>query len=109
MQVWDLASMSLVPPTVSRMECKVWMLALAWPHVFVVGGTDWKGFKVFNMVTGQLVRNVQVNCITSGGFITNDFSFRLMTLHSTTFITMGGSSSCLRSVTCSWGTPGRGR
>ena len=64
MQVWDLASMSLVPPTMCRVECKVWMLALAWPHVFVVGGTDWKGFKVFNMVTGQLVRNVQVNCIT---------------------------------------------
>lgn len=57
-QVWNLNTLSLLP-TKHEMTVKVWMLSFSFPFVLVVGGQDWSGVKVFNLTTGELVRDMK--------------------------------------------------
>ena len=57
--MWDLQKMTLVE-TSQEMLVKVWMLSYFFPFVYVVGGDDWKGFKMFNVITGEKLRDIQV-------------------------------------------------
>ena len=58
-QMWDLQNMTLAE-TSQEMLVKVWMLSYSFPFVYVVGGEDWKGFKMFNVRTGEKVRDIKV-------------------------------------------------
>ena len=42
------------------MAVKVWMLSYCFPFVYAVGGQDWKGFKMFNVTTGNKLRDIKV-------------------------------------------------
>ena len=42
------------------MFVKVWMLSLSFPFAFVVGGQDWQGLQIFNVTTGENVRDMKV-------------------------------------------------
>ena len=55
--LWNIEEKKLVPSEKS-VDLKVWMFSFHFPHVFIVGGSDWDGFKVFNIVTGGLIREV---------------------------------------------------
>ena len=57
--LWDIEERKVVPSE-KPIEIKVWMLTFHFPHVCVVGGSDWDGFKVFNIVTGKLIRHIGV-------------------------------------------------
>ena len=57
--LWDIEERKVVPSE-KPMEIKVWMLTFNFPHVCVVGGSDWDGFKVFNIATGKLIRHIGV-------------------------------------------------
>ena len=46
--------------TNEEMFVKVWMLSYSFPFVYVVGGEDWKGFKMFNVTTGEKLRDIEV-------------------------------------------------
>jgi len=59
-QIWDLQKLALVE-TSQKMSVKVWMLSYSFPFVYVVGGEDWRGFKVFNITTGSKLRDIQEN------------------------------------------------
>ena len=58
-QIWDLQKLALTE-TNQEMSVKVWMLSYCFPWVYVVGGEDWKGFKMFNVTTGRKLRDVKV-------------------------------------------------
>ena len=46
--------------TKKEMPIKVWMLSYYFPYAFVVGGEDWTGFKMFNVMTGETIRDIKV-------------------------------------------------
>ena len=58
-QMWDWKEEKLIEST-NLIKSKVWMLQYVPPYIFVVGGEDWKGFKVININTGQILRHYQV-------------------------------------------------
>ena len=64
-QLWDLENMSLVE-TKNEMRVKVWMLSFSFPFAFAVGGEDWRGLRVFNVTTGEKIRDIMV-CLASHG------------------------------------------
>ena len=57
--LWDIEERKVVPSE-KPVEIKAWMLTFHFPIVCVVGGSDWDGFKVFNIVTGKLIRHIGV-------------------------------------------------
>ena len=96
--LWDIEERKVVPSE-KPVEIKAWMLTFHFPNVCVVGGSDWDGFKVFNIVTGKLIRHIGVRSnIIMGRTRVNLFSFRL-TLPSTTSTVMADSSLCPRLAT----------
>ena len=58
-QIWDLQRLALTE-TSQEMAVKVWMLSYCFPMVYVVGGEEWKGFKIFNVTTGNKLRDIKV-------------------------------------------------
>ena len=58
-QIWDLQRLALTE-TSQEMAVKVWMLSYCFPFVYAVGGQDWKGFKMFNVTTGNKLRDIKV-------------------------------------------------
>jgi len=58
-QMWDWKNQKLVNST-NQIKSKVWMLQYVPPHIFVVGGEDWKGFKVIDINTGKLLRHFKI-------------------------------------------------
>jgi len=59
--LWDIKKMELVESSINRIKARVWMLTMMYPYVFVVGGADFKGLKVFNLETGKCIRDYQYN------------------------------------------------
>ena len=56
-KLWDLEEHSLVE-NVKPVLVKVWMLSFIYPHAFVVGGEDWDGVQVWDMVRCVKIRHV---------------------------------------------------
>eukprot|EP00092_Neocalanus_flemingeri_P029888 GFUD01032453.1.p1 GENE.GFUD01032453.1~~GFUD01032453.1.p1 ORF type:complete len:416 (+),score=93.23 GFUD01032453.1:52-1299(+) len=56
-KLWDLETFKLVE-NVNPVQVKVMMLAFSYPHAFVVGGDDWKGIQVWDLVKCVLIRQV---------------------------------------------------
>ena len=56
--LWDTKEMQIVPSETS-VNVKVWMLSFHYPFVFVIGGNDWNGMKMFDIVKGKLERHIQ--------------------------------------------------
>ena len=61
-QIWDLQKLALAE-TNQEMSVKVWMLSYCFPLVYVVGGEEWKGFKIFNITTGNKLRDIKVRLL----------------------------------------------
>jgi len=59
--LWDINKIELVESSINRIKARVWMLTMMYPYVFVVGGADFKGLKVFNLETGKCIRDYQYN------------------------------------------------
>ena len=55
-KLWDLGEYRIVENT-KPVLVKVWMLAFIHPHVFVVGGEDWNGVQVWDIVQSQMLRH----------------------------------------------------
>ena len=74
-KLWDLEQQKLVE-NVKPIKVKVWMLSFTYPHAFVVGGEDWKGVQVWDMVKCVKIRQVEedgakfYNIHTNGRFLT---------------------------------------
>ena len=94
--LWDIEERKVVPSE-KPVEIKAWMLTFHFPNVCVVGGSDWDGFKVFNIVTGKLIRHIGVGYTSRMDGVLRDylFSFRL-TLPFTTSTVTADSSLCPR-------------
>ena len=94
--LWDIEERKVVPSE-KPVVIKAWMLTFHFPNVCVVGGSDWDGFKVFNIVTGKLIRHIGVGYTSRMDGVLRDylFSFRL-TLPSTTSTVTADSSLCPR-------------
>ena len=57
--LWDISERKVIPSR-EPILIATWMLTFHFPHVCVVGGSDWDGLLVFNIVTGKRVRHVEV-------------------------------------------------
>ena len=57
--LWDIEERKVVPSE-KPVEIETRMLTFNFPNVCVVGGSDWDGLKVFNIVTGKLIRHIGV-------------------------------------------------
>ena len=74
-KLWDLEEHKIVK-SVKRIKTKVWMLSFTYPHAYVVGGQDWNGVQVWDMVRCELVRQVEQdgkpfhNIHSNGRFLT---------------------------------------
>jgi len=59
--VWDVKKMQLVESSIYPIKVVVRNMAMMYPYVFVVGGGWFRGLKVFNLETGDCIRDVQYN------------------------------------------------
>jgi len=55
--LWDLEEHKMVK-SVKKLNTQVCMLSFTYPHAFVVGGQDWAGVQIWDMVKCELVRHV---------------------------------------------------
>ena len=55
--LWDMNQMKIIPSETS-INVKVWMLSFHYPFVFVVGGDNWKGIQVYDILNGKLLRHI---------------------------------------------------
>jgi len=73
--LWDVKTMKLVESSIGKIKARVWMLTMIYPFVFVVGGADFKGLKVYNLESGKCIRDYQYsdkgfhNVHTNGRFL----------------------------------------
>eukprot|EP00092_Neocalanus_flemingeri_P015066 GFUD01016273.1.p1 GENE.GFUD01016273.1~~GFUD01016273.1.p1 ORF type:complete len:387 (-),score=69.86 GFUD01016273.1:41-1201(-) len=56
-KLWDLEEHELVE-NVKPIKVKVWMLSFKYPNAFVVGGKDWNGVQIWDMVMCVQVRHI---------------------------------------------------
>jgi len=59
--LWDVKEMQLVESSNNRIKVQVWNMAMMYPNVFVVSGGGFEGLKVFNLETGECIRDYQYN------------------------------------------------
>ena len=57
--LWDIEERKVVPSK-EPVLITTWMLTFHFPHVCVVGGSDWDGLVVLNILTGKQVRHIEV-------------------------------------------------
>jgi len=69
-RLWDMEHCKLLENT-KPVSVKVWMLSFRYPHVYVVGGEDWTGVQVWDMV----------NCVLIRHFMRDEFSFHNIAAH----------------------------
>jgi len=58
--LWDISERKVIPSR-EPILIATWMLTFHFPHVCVVGGSDWDGLLVLNIVTGKRVRHVETD------------------------------------------------
>jgi len=58
--LWDIEERKVIPSR-EPVLMATWMLTFHFPHVCVVGGSDWDGLLVLNIVTGKRVRHVETD------------------------------------------------
>jgi len=56
-KLWDLNERKLIE-SIKPVLVKVWMLSFIYPHVFVVGGEDWNGVQIWDMVKCVKIRHI---------------------------------------------------
>ena len=59
-QIWSLSKMEEGPKKGS-IPVSVWMFVLHFPYVYIVGGEEWEGFQVWNVVSKKCMRSIQLN------------------------------------------------
>jgi len=57
-KLWDMDQYKLVQVGTGKVEAMVFMLSFSFPHVFVVGGGDWPGIQVWDIMRSHLIRHV---------------------------------------------------
>lgn len=75
-RLWDMEHCKLLDNT-RPVNSNVWMLSFQYPHVYVVGGEDWTGVQVWDMV----------NCVLIRHFMMDEYSFHKIAAHDN-FITL---------------------
>ena len=73
-KLWNMKKMEMAEDH-ATIKCKVWMLTMDYPHVFVAGGSDWYGVKIYNIKDGKMLRLVNDtvgfhNIQSNGRFLT---------------------------------------
>ena len=69
-RLWDMEHCKLLE-NANPVNVKVWMLSFQYPHAYVVGGEDWAGVQVWDMV----------NCVLIRHFMKDGFSFHNIAAH----------------------------
>ena len=69
-RLWDMENCKLLDNT-NPISVNVWMLSFQYPHVYVVGGEDWTGVQVWDMV----------NCVLIRHFMMDEYSFHNIAAH----------------------------